>query len=259
MPSDRRKLGQLRSARLVDEVRQLIEESILSGKVRPAERLTETWITEELGVSRTTVREALLMLQRQGLVTSSPRRGTFVTRLSRADALDLGYNRALLEGHAVRVGFHRLNEELFARLEALLGSMRDCSLPEDTPRLIQLDLAFHQLLVEAARSPRLLELWSNLNGQIRALYLTTLENERADIVYVVEFHEQLLAALHSGDPRVAQRAVFEHYVRRDRDNDPQQLDLLDETADAMAEFMLGPAPARAAAPDTADDQTGALL
>jgi DNA-binding GntR family transcriptional regulator len=193
------------------------------------------------------------MLQRQGLVTSSPRRGTFVTRLSRADALDLGYNRALLEGHAVRVGFANLGEPLFASLESLIAAMRLCNLPQDTPRLIQLDLAFHRLLVEAAGSPRLLELWSNLNGQVRALYLTTLENERADIAYVIEFHRQLLAALRSGDPQAAQRAVFEHYVRRDRD--AQQLDLLDETADAMAEFMLGPLPGPT---KPFDDQTGAL-
>lgn len=238
MPAKRGKLGQLRGSRLVDNVCQLIEESILSGKIRPAERLTEAWIAEELGVSRTTVREALLMLQRQGLVTSNPRRGTFVTRLSRADALDLGYSRALLEGHAVRVGYRNLSESTFAGLEALIAAMRACRLPEDTPRLIQLDLEFHRTLVEAAGSPRLLDLWSNLNGQIRALYLTTLENEQADISYVIAFHQQLLAALRSGDPAVAQEAVFAHYVRRE--NGVAQLDQLDATARAMAEFMLGP-------------------
>lgn len=241
MPAKPRKLGKLRHVRLADEVCRLIEESILSGELRPAERLTEAWIAEEFGVSRTTVREALLMLQRQGLVVNNPRRGTFVTRLSRADALDLGYTRALLESYAVRVGYGRFDDTLFARLEALLAAMRGCTLPADTARLIQFDLDFHQILVEAAGSPRLAELWSNLNGQVRALYLTTLENERADISYVVEFHQQLLAALRSGDPKRAQRAVLEHYVRRDDDAD--RLDLVDETADALAEFMLAaPAP-----------------
>lgn len=250
MPPEPSKLGRLRHARLADEVCQRIEDSILSGRLRPAERLTEAHIAEDLGVSRTTVREALLMLQRQGLVVNTPRRGTFVTRLSRADALDLGYTRALLEGHAVRAGYARCDEALFKRLEALIETMRGCRLPDDTPRLIQLDLDFHRSLVETAGSPRLSELWSNLNGQIRALYLTTLESEGADIAYVIEFHQRLLDALRSGDPRVAQQAVFEHYVRRDEGIG--HLGLVDETVDAMAAFMLAPT-----APAAAHKQTGA--
>jgi hypothetical protein len=74
---------------------------------------------------------------------------------------------------------------------------------------------------------------------------------------VSEFHQQLLAALRSGDPKVAQRAVFEHYVRRDQDRDAQQLDLLDGTADALAEFMLGPMPGPSGATRSFDDETGA--
>src|ERR671929_1753007 len=86
--------------RLVDEVCRSLEEAILSARIRPGERLVETAIADQLGVSRTTIREAFLMLQQRGLIQSTPRGGTFVTRLSREDALDLGYTRALLEGFA---------------------------------------------------------------------------------------------------------------------------------------------------------------
>jgi DNA-binding FadR family transcriptional regulator len=83
----------------------------------------------------------------------------------------------------------------------------------DTSRLMQLDVDFHRLLVEAAGSPRLLELWSGLNGQIRALYLTTLESEHVPIEGVVAFHKLLIDSIRTGDPIHAQQTVFQHYVR----------------------------------------------
>lgn len=200
-------------ARLVDDVRQSLEDAVLAGHIKPGERLVETRLTRQLGVSRTTVREALLMLERQGLVETQPRRGTFVARLSRQDSLDVGYARALLEGYAVRIGFERIDHALLARLDSLIEDMGRCQLPLDVLRLIQLDLDFHRLIVEICESPRIIELWSNLSGQIRALFITTLENERATIDYIVMFHQQLVDVLHSGDPERAQQAVLAHYVR----------------------------------------------
>ena len=191
----------------------MIEQAILAGTVLPGERLIEASIAERLGVSRTTVREALLMLERQGLIVSKPRRGTFVTRLSREESLDMGFTRALLEGFAVGAGLERLNGAVLGRMEALLEEMGRCRLPADTPRLMQCDVEFHRPLVEAAGSPRLLELWSSLNGQIRALFLTTLESEHVRVEEVVALHRMLLDEGRSGDPERAQRAVFQHYVR----------------------------------------------
>lgn len=214
MPVDElRQLTASGRRRLVDEVSRTIEEAILAGAMRPGERLVEAAIAERLSVSRTTVREALLMLERQGLITSRPRRGTFVTRLSREEGLDMGFTRALLEGFAVGAGFERIDGQVISHMEQLLGAMGACRLPDDIPQLMQLDMDFHRPLVEAARSPRILNLWSGLNGQIRALYLTTLESQQIQIAEVVDFHQLLIDAIRSGDPALAQRTVFQHYVR----------------------------------------------
>ena len=221
-------------ARLVDDVRQSLEDGILTGQIKPSERLIEASIAEQLGVSRTTVREALLMLERQGLVVTKPRRGTFVARLSRQDALDLGYTRALLEGYAVRIGFRLIDEALLARLERLTDGMGTCRLPRDVPHLIQLDLDFHRLIVEICESPRIIELWSNLSGQIRALFITTLENEHATVEYIVRFHRQLIDGLRSGDPSIAQQAVLTHYVRNPAG---EQASALVAVIDSLAQSM----------------------
>src|SRR5207248_6083930 len=116
MPPDILKLRAPSRARLVDDVYRSLEEAILSGRMRPGERLVESWIAAHLEVSRTTVREALLMLERQGYVVSKPRRGTFVTRLAREEALDLCYNRALLESFAVRSGYARIGNRVITHL-----------------------------------------------------------------------------------------------------------------------------------------------
>jgi DNA-binding GntR family transcriptional regulator len=215
MPPELLKLRAPSRARIVDEVYRSLEEAILSGRMRPGERLVETWIADHLEVSRTTVREALLMLERQGYVVSKPRRGTFVTRLAREDALDLCYTRALLESFAIRAGYEHIDSRMFGELAGCIDQMRRCRLPDDVPQLIQIDLTFHRALIEVAQSRRLTEIWSSLNGQIGALVLRSLEAQHANIDDVVAFHQKLLDAILIGDPQIAQQAVIDHYVREE--------------------------------------------
>ncbi|HVB65580.1 MAG TPA: GntR family transcriptional regulator [Nitrolancea sp.] len=200
--------------RIVDDVYQSLEEAILTGQVLPGARLVETSIAGQLDVSRTTVREAFLMLERQGLVASEPRRGTFVTRLSRADALDLGYSRSLLEAFAVTVGHHRIDAKLMTELELLLVEMGGCELPEEFPRLVTIDLDFHAKLVELADMPRLFELWSSLSGQIGALYIRGVEEMNLRATDLEALHRKLLHAIRCG-PAAGQLAIIQHYVRED--------------------------------------------
>jgi DNA-binding GntR family transcriptional regulator len=198
--------------RLVDDVAHSIEDAILAGRMRPGERLIETKLCDELGVSRTTLREALLILERRGLVRGEPRRGTFVTRLAREDALDLCRARALLEAFALTSGFDRLDDSTFSVLDDLRDEMAGLKLPDDVPRLIAIDLAFHRLLIRGADVPRMLELWSSLDGQMSALILSSIDYHHAGIDDIVAFHRALLDAVRSGDVAVAREAVLIHYV-----------------------------------------------
>ena len=212
MPHHKVELRKPSRIRLVDDVRHSLEEAILSGQMRPGEHLAETHIAEHLGVSRTTVREALLMLEQQGLVVSVPRRGTFVTRLSDQDALDLSYLRILLEGFALTVGYQRVDQAWLSQLADCIAEMRTCRVPEDVPRLIQIDLTFHGLLIELADSPRLKELWSTLNGQIGALFLRGVETHRFSSDDVADLHQTLLSALGTGDLDQMLQGLAEHYA-----------------------------------------------
>ncbi|HKX18375.1 MAG TPA: GntR family transcriptional regulator [bacterium] len=206
------KLRRPNRLRLVDNVRRVLEDGILSGQMAPGARLLETSIATQLGVSRTTVREAFLMLEHRGLVVNRPRGGTFVTRLPPEDALDLKINRALLEGFAAHLACQQIDATQIAELEMLLREMEACRLPEQFPEVLRIDLAFHRALLERAGSRRLLDLWASLNGQIGALMLLAVERRHSTIGDLVDLHRGLLDAVKSRDPRRLQDAVIEHYV-----------------------------------------------
>lgn len=206
------RLRQPSGIRLVDDVAGSIEDAILAGQMLPGERLVEIPLCAELGVSRTTLREALLILQQRGLVRIEPRRGTFVTRLSREGSLDLCETRALLESYAVFVGFPKLGAEQFDAMQALVDELTRCELPQDVPRLIQIDLEFHAVLMEAVESDGIRDLWTSLNGKMSALILSSLEHHHANTADVARFHQVLLDAVRSGDRAVARDAVIAHYI-----------------------------------------------
>jgi DNA-binding GntR family transcriptional regulator len=207
-----RRLRQPSGLRLVDDVAHSIEDAILAGQMRPGERLIETRLCDELGVSRTTLREALLTLQHRGLVRNEPRRGTFVTRLSREDSLDLCKARALLEAYAVSAGFERLTADDFVAMQAIVDDLQACEFPRDIPRVIQLDHAFHEHVMLAVDSPGIYELWSSQNGRMSALILSSIEHHHAGTPDVAMFHQVLLDALKSREVDIARDAIVAHYI-----------------------------------------------
>ena len=217
MPNVRSPLRKPSRIRVVDDVRHSLEKAILSGVMRPGERLAEAHLAEHLGVSRTTVREAFLMLETRGLVVSEPRRGTFVTRLSAGDALEICYLRALLEGFAVSVAHDRIDNQMIDELALLLADLQGCRLPNDIPRVIEIDLALHGRLVQAAELPRLQDLWSALSGRVGALILRSIETKQLTLDDLVAFHEEYLDGLRSGDPAEMVQAVVRHYIDNQAD------------------------------------------
>jgi DNA-binding GntR family transcriptional regulator len=199
-------------ARLVDEVTRALEEEILSGELRPADHLTVLPLAQRFGMSQSTIREALLMLERRGLVKTIPRRGAYITRLAEEEAAELCRMRALIEGYAVTVGIDQVTDELTGELEAYVQEMALCTLPKNLPRLIQLDLRFHQCIARLAKSDTLFEVWSSLSGRIGALIIRSVEANRLDIADVTRLHSEVLDALATRSPRACCLAVINHYV-----------------------------------------------
>lgn len=202
-------------SRLVDSVGRTLEEQILSGELRPGDRLTVVPLAHRFGMSQSTIREALLMLEQRGLVTSKPRRGVFVSRLDEREAADICRMRALIEAYALSVGAVRITNDLLAALERQVAGMRKCSLPRNLSKLIQHDQEFHRLIAELADSPTLIRVWSTMNGRIGALIMRSVEANQLEPTDTVRYHTLVVEALATRDPALCRTAIIDHYLPED--------------------------------------------
>src|SRR5437870_10914880 len=120
---------------------ELIREAIIDGRVEPGRRLKEEELARELGISRTPVREALLILQAEGLVVGTPNRGAIVRAHDSDDLRDLYDLRALLEGHGARLAAARISDEEVERLRESCDRF-DALSDHDVPELTRENLLF---------------------------------------------------------------------------------------------------------------------
>jgi DNA-binding GntR family transcriptional regulator len=139
----------------------VIREAIVDGRLVPGARLKEETLASELGISRTPIREALLLLQAEGLVEAIPNRGAFVRAYEPSDLWDMYELRAVLEGHAARRAAERISaselEELRASCERfdVLVAQADPPAVEVVEELVRENLHFHETVLTAAASERL--------------------------------------------------------------------------------------------------------
>jgi len=193
---------------------------ILTGEYGPDERLVEEQLAERLGVSRTPVRQALTMLEAEGLVEIAPNRGATVCSFSFEDVRDIYDLRAVLEGHAARRAAGRIEKRELDRLRELAGEME--GLPgrfddheEETRALVRLNQAFHGAIVEASRNRRLQRL-INRTVEIPLMFKAFFWYTPHERVISNNYHRQILEALEKGDADRAEIIMREHvYEGRD--------------------------------------------
>jgi DNA-binding GntR family transcriptional regulator len=189
---------------------ELIRQAIIDGRLNPGQRLKEEELARELGISRTPVREALLMLQAEGLVDAAPNRGATVRSHSAEDLDDLYKLRAVIEGYATRRAASRLTDEAIAALrescERFNGLLDDGA---EMGELVKENLVFHQTIIEGAGSARL----TTMVRQVIELPLVY----RSYVWYSPEqqrisghYHSQITRALEARDAERAELIMKEH-------------------------------------------------
>jgi DNA-binding GntR family transcriptional regulator len=182
---------------LVEQVAEAIVRAAAEGQFLPGDRVVEAEIARHLGVSRVPVREALRLLQSQGIVVNTPYRGMRLMEVSGSRLRDILKVRLQLEQLAVRevLGRSREDPEILAPVRTIVAEMRRAG--QDIYRIATLDTAFHRTLCELAGNETLVRVWEPLSSQLTIIVgLSALQKDPASIV--VE-HEELLAALERGD------------------------------------------------------------
>ena len=166
---------------LREQVKDVLLQRIASGELKPGERLVETRIAQELGTSQAPVREALRDLQLLRLVESEPFRGSRVRVFGQEELIDVYPVRAALEELAARLAAEKLGGDV-ASLEVELEAMKDAVRRGDTQALVEHDVAFHRLIVEAAGNSVLKQCWQSLGVESRitiSLYGTYMDPAQA--------------------------------------------------------------------------------
>lgn len=190
-------------------VLEAIREAIKNGALQPRERLMEIQLADELGVSRTPVREALRKLELEGFIVMVPRKGAYVSDLSMKDVADVFEIRAALEGLAGALAAERITEEELETMERLLVEKGEAINLNDIDKLVAVDTRFHEAMYQASRNERLTVIISNLREQIQRFRLTSLSvpGRKQDSL---KEHRGLLEAIQARDIQLARQLAQEH-------------------------------------------------
>ncbi|MEV6288561.1 GntR family transcriptional regulator [Kribbella sp. NPDC051770] len=194
---------QLESPSLVQLAANAIRRMILAGELAEGERLIEERLTEQLGISRPPLREALRVLEQEGLIVTKPRRGSTVATLTDQDVFEILTLRSALERLAVELGVPvQVPERLKVAQDALL-EMERCASAEDRGSLVQAGYRFHSSLVALAGHRRLEEAYASVQQQLllcMARNLYAREHFYEDLHEHVARHRKLLDLVEAGDP-----------------------------------------------------------
>lgn len=195
--ADQHSVTPARRRGLADEVADRIREAILAGAYPPGSQLREVELSAALDVSRGPVREALLRLEREGLVKSAWHRGATVTELSADDVAELESLRGALEGLAVRCIAEKATDADLATIDRAVERMGRAT---DIHEMVHLDLAFHDAVYAATQHRRLTEAWYAIRNQVHLFLLTRIgRSTEGYLGHLPAEHRELAAALREGD------------------------------------------------------------
>jgi DNA-binding GntR family transcriptional regulator len=188
---------------------ELIRQAILDGRLEPGRRLKEQELARELGISRTPVREALLMLQAEGLVVATPNRGAMVRVHDAEDLDDLYQLRALLEGYAARRAATQISDGKLEQLRESCERFDSLSPEEDLRGLVRENLLFHNTILDVEGSVRLAGMVRKVI-ELPLVYKSYIWYSPDQKRISVHYHRQIVHALAMRDAERAELVMKEH-------------------------------------------------
>jgi DNA-binding GntR family transcriptional regulator len=192
--------SQIQPVSLRQQVVEQIRTAIIEGRLKPNDHIVEAVLTQQLGVSRTPVREALILLEQDGLVVSYPHRGSYVRTFTAQDVHEIFSMRTALENFAGELTIQDMTSDDYHHLGDLIEQQRKAISAADFRHVRSIDMSFHQYIIERSRHSLLIRNWQQIVAQIaEVLYI------RAEVVK--DYDEFLAIRDHT--------ALLEAYQRRD--------------------------------------------
>ena len=194
---------------LRDVVFNTLRQAILTGDLKPGERLMEIHLADKLGVSRTPIREAIHKLELEGLVTIIPRRGAEVAQITEKSMKDVLEVRRALDALCVELACDRITDQGLDSLKAACDNFELSIKTKDVKKIAQADVALHDIIAQATNNQRLIQLINNLSEQMYRYRFEYIKDESGHENLVNE-HRMIYESIMNGDREKAAAAARLH-------------------------------------------------
>ena len=195
---------------LKDKVYEAIKKSIINLSFLPDEPLVEQRLAEELGVSKSPIREALMRLEREGLVYTIPFKGCFVAKVTRKDIIEVIQLREALETFCVKYACKIFSHAEIQRAKEIISEAKEALRQDDIKRCLSRNLQFHEFLISQSKNEKIVKAYANLQD-----HLDRYRNIAKQIVgRVAKSHREhilIMDALEQRDEALAEKRMADHF------------------------------------------------
>jgi len=194
---------------LRDAIFNQLRQAIITGDLKPGERLREISLAEKMGASRTPIREAIRRLEMEGLVVMVPRHGATVAGITRTQLMNVLEIRRALEELAIELACSRMTVAQLNELKELEKVLKEQKDSTDSLALSDIDEKFHEKIYQATNNPRLIQMLAELREQMyryRLEYMKAMDKRNK----LVTEHNRILKAIETGDVEMGKNAIRVH-------------------------------------------------
>jgi DNA-binding GntR family transcriptional regulator len=202
-------LNQINNKPLREQVLEALRDAIIHGDLKPGQAIVEADLAAQLGVSRAPIREALQILNSEGLLETIPYHGTTVRQLTRTDIEELYSLRSVLEAFAVRRIIAHRNPEDVAILQGHFEEMLTNADAGDLKRVNEIDRAFHDSLIQLSQHSLLVLIWNGVALRVRQV-MALLNQRNTDLKQIAYNHLPIIEAIAAGDEDQAVALIERH-------------------------------------------------
>lgn len=194
---------------LRDVVFNTLRNAILRGDLKPGERLMEMHLANKLGVSRTPIREAIRMLEQEGLAVTIPRKGAQVAKMTEKDLQDVLEIRDSLDELAVRMACQRLTEDQLVELKSAMKDFEIATKSKDARKICEADENFHNVIYRMADNPKLGTIVNNLREQMYR-YRYEYVKENSSYQQLIHEHAAIIEGFEKRDEAYVKEIMHTH-------------------------------------------------
>ncbi|OPY72686.1 MAG: putative HTH-type transcriptional regulator YdfH [Syntrophorhabdus sp. PtaU1.Bin050] len=197
---------------LREQVYRKLKESILTIALEPNKRLIEEKLADEMGTSRTPVREAIQKLEKEGLIHKLPRGGFAVNVITDEDIEEVFGIRSVLEGYAAYLATMRATDDELGLMEDIVRKQEGCFNRGETDELVRLNTELHEILYKSARSKKLYAMISDLRDLIYRYRILMFRYEYMASI-AIQDHKDMIALMKARHAKRVERLVKKHIIR----------------------------------------------